>query len=268
MKESHRAQTITLEGPDAIAFAQTQFASKVTSLAVGQWQFSAWLNPQGRVRVLFHLARLAEDSLLLLLRGGDAATVVASLNSFRFRSKLSLDVDDSHALATVPAMPMFDIETRDGRLLFGCGTHGIALVEPGEGDEQWRLPQLREGWPWLSDGALEQWLSPALSLQRLQAVVTDKGCYPGQEIVARMHFRQAHKQHLHRVTLSQPAPNGHVLRVNGAELGRLVDVLVTPAGIEALAVLRDDACDAADDADELGPFDDFPAIQRVQRWPA
>lgn len=262
-----RAQTITIEGPDAVAFAQTQFASKVTSLTIGHWQFSAWLNPQGRVRVWFHLARLAEDRLLLLLRGGDAAALVESLNGFRFRSKLTLDADDNRELATGPAMPLFDLDTQSERMTIGCGTHRMELVDPGNGDELWRVPQLREGWPWLSNDALEHWLPPALSLQRLQAVVTDKGCYPGQEIVARMHYRNAHKQHLHRVTLSQPAAAGHVLRMNGNELGRLVNVVIAPTGIEALAVLRDDAF-AVDSAAALGPFDDFPAIQPLQRWPA
>ena len=204
MKQLTRAHTITVEGPDAIAFAQAQFASKVSSLAVDQWQFSAWLNPQGRVRVWFHLARLAEDRLLLLLRGGHATAVAELLNGFRFRSKISMSTDEGGDLATGPAMPLFECGTGNGRIVFGCGSHRLELVESGGGDEQWRLPQLRQGWSWLSHDALEQWLPPALSLQRLQAVVTDKGCYPGQEIVARMHYRRAHKQHLHRVTIVPP----------------------------------------------------------------
>lgn len=267
MTQLTRAQIITIEGPDAIAFAQAQFASKVSLLAVDQWQFSAWLNPQGRVRVWFHLARLAEDRLLLLLRGGDAAAVVESLNGFRFRSKVSMSTDEGRELATGPAMTLFECGTEDGRTMLGCGSHRLELVEAGKGDEQWRLPQLRQGWPWLSHDALERWLPPALSLQRLQAVVTDKGCYPGQEIVARMHFRHAHKQRLHRVILSEPAANGFVLRMNDTEIGRLIDVQATPSGVEALAVLRDDAC-SLDSAEPIGPFDDFPALHSIEHWPA
>jgi folate-binding Fe-S cluster repair protein YgfZ len=85
MPTPYPAETLLIEGPDAIAFAQAQFSSKVSSLATGHWQFSAWLDPQGRVRALFHLARLADDRLLLLLRGGSAAAVVDALQRFVFR---------------------------------------------------------------------------------------------------------------------------------------------------------------------------------------
>src|SRR6185312_11690713 len=50
-----------------------------------------------------------------------------------------------------------------------------------------RRAQILLGWPWLPASALDVLLPPALSLHRLQAVAIDKGCYPGQEIVARLH---------------------------------------------------------------------------------
>ena len=75
MSTFRQAETLLIEGPDALAFAHAQFSSNVQSLAIGAWQFSAWLNAQGRVRALFHLARLDEQRLLLLLRGGEAAAL-------------------------------------------------------------------------------------------------------------------------------------------------------------------------------------------------
>jgi folate-binding protein YgfZ len=107
-------------------------------------------------------------------------------------------------------------------------------------DDDWRLPQLREGWPWLPGDAAAAWLPPALSLYRLSAVALDKGCYPGQEIVARLHYRGGHKRHLHRVALSRPLPDGTMLHAGGEIVQLLQTMHGGEAGAEALAILGDD----------------------------
>lgn len=261
------AETLLIEGPDAIAFAQAQFSSNVNSLAVGQWQFSAWLDPQGRVRALFHLARLADDRLLLLLRGGSAATLVDALRRFVFRSKLTLATWPSRAFATGPAWPMHAIRDDADTLSLGCGTHSMQLTAPDRGDDAWRLQQLRAGWPWLPASTLNELLPPALSLHRLQAVAIDKGCYPGQEIVARLHYRRGHKRHLHGVILSQAAEAGETLRSDQRDVGCLLDVITTDTGIEALAVLSDDVVAQASDGC-LNTLDDHQRIHIGVTWPA
>ena len=261
------AETLQIEGPDAIAFAHAQFSSKVNSLGVGQWQFSAWLDPQGRVRTLFQLARVAEDRLLLLLRGGSAAAMAEALQRFVFRSRLALHALPARALASGPALPLHEVQTVDGALTFGCDTHSLRIVDEPSGDDHWRHAQLREGWPWLPADSLGQWLPAALSLQRLQAVAIDKGCYPGQEIVARLHYRGGHKRHLHSVALSQPASAGDALVRDGHELGRLLDVIRTDDGIEALAVLNDDAVARATNG-RLDVRDGKLLISLVRAWPA
>ena len=58
---------VTLEGPDAMAFAHAQFANDVAALAPGCWQWNAWLTPKGRVIAVFALARPAEDRVWLVL---------------------------------------------------------------------------------------------------------------------------------------------------------------------------------------------------------
>jgi folate-binding protein YgfZ len=267
MSTPYVAQTLLLEGPDAIAFAQAQFSSKVNSLVIGAWQFSAWLDPQGRVRVLFHLARTADDQLLLLLRGGSAAATVDALRGFVFRSRLTLTALPPRALATGPARPLHDFHAADDTLQFGCGTYSLQVTSDGSGDDRWRWPQLRAGWPWLPEQALHELLPPALSLQRLHAVATDKGCYPGQEIVARLHYRGGHKRHLHHVILSHTAAAGDVLRSDEREVGRLLDVIATDTGIEALVVLGDDVVTQANNG-RLNPLNDDLVISLITTWPA
>ena len=67
MPISYSAQTLTIEGADAIAFAQAQFSSNLATLAVGHWQFSAWLDAQG----------LARATLLGHSMGGKTAMLLA-----------------------------------------------------------------------------------------------------------------------------------------------------------------------------------------------
>jgi len=241
MPTSHPAEILLINGPDAVAFAQSQFSSNVTSLANGHWQFSAWLDAQGRVRTLFHLARLSDERLLLLLRGGDATTMADALRRFVFRSSVSLDTPASWMLGTGPSQPLNTIEADESVVRLGCDTHSMVLGASVISDDAWRLPQLHSGWPWLPSTALDELLPPALSLHRLQAVAIDKGCYPGQEIVARMHYRGGHKRHMHNVLLSQPVDAGTMLRHADRELARVLNVTTQEKNfVEALVVMQDD----------------------------
>lgn len=267
MTHSHPAETLLIEGADAKAFAHAQFSSKVDALAIGQWQFSAWLDPQGRVRFLFHLARIADDTLLLLLRGGHASAMADALRRFVFRSKITLTALPQRALAIGPALPMHAISHDAEELSLGCDTHSLRITAADHGDDAWRAPQLHAGWPWLPAQALDDMLPAALSLQRLQAVAVDKGCYPGQEIIARLHFRGGHKRHLHHVTLSHPVNAGDVLRSDDREVARVLDVIVSDDRIDALAVMTDELAALARE-DRLLSLDEGLSMRIVASWTA
>lgn len=261
------AETLLLEGPDATAFAHAQFSSRVDLLDVGQWQFSAWLDAKGRVRALFHLARLDGERYLLLLRGGSSAVMADALRRFVFRSRLDLTALPARALTTGDARAMHVVGDDGEVISLGCGSHSLDVVTTPGSDDAWRLLQLREGWPWLPASALDAMLPAALSLQRLHAVAVDKGCYPGQEIVARLHFRGGHKHHLHRVALSQPIPAGEMLRMDGREVGCVLDVVADGDVSEALLVLSDDV--AARVNQGITPaFDNQLKIALKAAWPA
>lgn len=269
MSKPPHAETILIEGEDAVAFAHAQFSSDVLALANDAWQFSAWLDPQGRVRYFFHLARIADNRLLLLLRGGTAVDMVAALQRFVFRSKVTLLAYAPRALFTGPALPMQTMGPFDARASFGCGTHSLQINDgnPDASDDAWRLVQLRMGWPWIPEALLNTLLSSSLSLQRLQGVTVDKGCYPGQEIVARMHFRSGYKKHLYHLNLSLAEISGELLRANTEEKGRLLQVISSEHGIEALAVLNDDF--VAQAINQILPPTDHGLIMRVlETWPA
>src|SRR5690348_405486 len=239
MPTTYSAELVSLEGPDAIAFAQSQFSSNLAPLADGEWQFSAWLDAQGRVRALFHLIRVDRQRLLLLLRGGLAGAMASELQRYVFRARLRVLALPAQELATVEAMPLHTVTQQGDWLVLGCGSHGLKLA--ARGDDEWRLPQVRAGWPWLVSPTAGELLPAWLNLGALGATALDKGCYPGQEIVARMHYRGGSKRHLHRVRLSQALAPGSVLGVDGRTPIQLLDVVEVAAAAEALAVVHDDA---------------------------
>jgi folate-binding protein YgfZ len=266
MTTDRSAQILLLEGADATAFAQAQFSSNVHSLAVGTWQFGAWLDAQGRVLALFHLARLADDSLLLLLRGGDAASMAQSLQRFVFRSKVKLTVPEPKPLGSGPAMDSYAARREGDAYVLGCGDHRM-IVGASQPDNAWRLPQVRAGWPWLPNDALGKLLPQALSLERLQAVAFDKGCYPGQEIVARLHYRGGLKRHMHCVVLSQRVTGGTVLHRNSENGIQLLDVAGDNATVFALAVIDDGLMNASENASHIDT-DEGISLRVTESWPA
>jgi len=91
---------LEITGADAVSFAHAQFSSDVRGLATGAWQWSTWLSPQGRVRALFHLLRAGEESLRLLIRGGDAETLRIELARYVLRAKVALRASDARVCAS------------------------------------------------------------------------------------------------------------------------------------------------------------------------
>lgn len=196
-------RVIELSGRDAAAFAQAQFMNDVNALAPGQWQWSGWLTPKGRVIALMALLRLADERIWLLLPDTDPETFAVALKRFLFRSKTVITVRSDLAVEARYAAPA---QAR-GNLQGGDEGNGIELDLSGDGGarslrivatpgapedeaavERWALDDLRHGLPRLGPDQAEQWTPQQLSLERLGAFSVKKGCYPGQEIVARTHF--------------------------------------------------------------------------------
>ena len=265
MPTSPTAQALFLEGPDAVAFAHTQFTSPVTALPNGQWQFGSWLDAQGRVRALFHLARLDDERLLLVLRGGSATNIADALRRFVFRSRLKIVVADTWTLSAAPAMPMHIVDTEGDVIRLGCGTHALQLSANADDDNSWHQIQLHAGWPWLPDDASGEFVPPSLSLHRLGAIALDKGCYPGQEIVARLHYRGGNKRHLHRVQLSRAVSIGATLLRHDREFMRLLDVISLDEHAEALAVIADDIANNIAQSKE-NTSDDGVEVTLLDTW--
>jgi len=259
---------VVLSGADAARFAQAQFMNDVAALPAGQWQWNGWLTPKGRVVAMFALFKRAEDEVVLLLLDADPAEFCAALSRFVFRSKVKLD--SSPALSVVgrfaapeQARGSVVAELGEGVLELDFGAEGgartllLAAVDDSpasgsplprplshkweRGANAWRSFDLMHGLPRLLPGQAEHWTPQQLSLNRLHAYSVKKGCYPGQEIVARTHFLGQAKRGLVRLAADHAIePDAGVQVDEGSPAP-----LLACSGREALAVL---ALDAAPEA--------------------
>jgi len=240
---------VVLEGPDAVAFAHAQFANDVVSLAPGYWQWNAWLTPKGRVIAVFALARRTDDSLWLVLPDHPADLFAETLRRFVFRRKLKIIVPGDVAVGATFAAPARAtgavLDDTDGVIEFDLGGDGgprtwrvgPAAAEDPASQAAWQVADLRHGLPRLPASQREQWTPQQLALDRLAAYSVKKGCYPGQEIVARTHFLGKAKRSLQCFTSDNPVTDGAPVRENERDVGEVVCATFEGAGSVLLAVM-------------------------------
>ncbi|MDH0170506.1 folate-binding protein [Stenotrophomonas sp. GD04145] len=253
-------QLVSLQGVDAAAFAHAQFSSDVLALPQQHWQWSAWLSAKGRTLAVFQLLRLAEDHVMLVFADGDADATASQLQRFVFRRKVKVQLRDDLAVAgafTAPeAATGAAIAANAGGWELDLGSDALpralrisaADTFPAGGPDDdaafalaWRQADLRFGLPRLEQSQREVWTPQQLGLDRLNGYSVKKGCYPGQEIVARTHFLGKAKRAVQLLHTHAPAHAGDGVQQDGAALGTIASV----AGDLALAVLPLETSDAA-----------------------
>lgn len=229
---------IALTGRDAVAFAQAQFMNDVGLLEPRCWQWNGWLTPKGRVTALFALLKLSDEALWLLLPDADPVELAAALQRFVFRSKVKIEIrQDLHVSGSFAAPAMAQgsalggddgVETVEMDLGGEAGPRSLRIsAEPAApADAQalarWQAFDLEHGLPRLPASQGGHWTPQQLSLERLQAFSVKKGCYPGQEIVARTHFLGQAKRGLALLEADAALVAGADVMAGPASLGKLV----------------------------------------------
>lgn len=230
---------VKAEGPDALAFLQSQLSSDLRPLGDGDAQWSALLNPQGRVIACLAVFRLSATQFRLLLPRHALDSTIAHLRRFQLRSKLTLSAD-----TVAPAGGWLDgAPPPAGSLRTATRWFGVAGPASPEADagvwSRWTLADIDEGIIWLSADQREQFVAQMLGLEQLGALSLRKGCYPGQEIVARAHYRGSVKRRAARLCTDTPVRAGdRVERVpEGSECGVVLSSASLGEVHRALAVL-------------------------------
>lgn len=265
---------VEVSGADATEFLHSQLSNDIRALPEHGSCLAAYCNPKGRMLALFRVVRRA-DSLLLLFPAGLVESTLKRLRLYVLRSKVTFtDLGDQWAamgisgpnvaarLATLglslPEQVDEGASHEDALVLRlpGATPRGL-IVAPQQrigrlwsaldglervGEQAWRLLKIRAGVPEVLPGAVEKFIPQAANLDLLNGISFSKGCYPGQEIVARLHYRGNVNRRMYRLTLESaalPAPGTDVRTVDGSLAGELVMAAPGPdGGTEALAVLQ------------------------------
>ena len=252
---------VSVAGPEATAYLQGQLSQDVAALPVGGSAWSWLLAPTGKVDALLRVTRRDADDWLLDTDGGWGDAVAARLNRFKLRTRAEITAveatvvalrgdgwDVGSAIAAVaaaspvitvqppwPGQPGADLLIVDGLLVDGTLAGPPATVAIGApqldaaGYEAWRIAA---GIPRMGAELTERTIPGETGL--IDATVSfTKGCYTGQELVARIDSRGGNvPRRLWVLSLSGPAePGAEVLTVEGgAPAATLTSVAVEPSG--------------------------------------
>jgi tRNA-modifying protein YgfZ len=224
-------------GPDAAAFLQGQLTSDVAALAAGTAQYSAWCSPKGRMLVNFILLRTEATIFELLLPLSMIDAVRKRLTMFVLRSKLTIEDTSAESVrigvggptaavalraASIDAPAQFQLLTLDGGLIVAVpGGRYIALMQVAFAEQFWdRLASAARPagfpvWQWLTihagipivTAATTDRLVPQMAnWDALDGVSFRKGCYTGQEIVARTQYLGRLKERTFLAHVDGPPP--------------------------------------------------------------
>jgi folate-binding protein YgfZ len=263
--------TVCLEarGADAAAFLHGQLTRAVADLDSEHAPLAAWADARGRVRALFRVCRLEERWLLMTPRDG-ADEVLKKLRMFVLRAKVELAIANDVGVAALIGeadkwLAQYDVtaEASANRLVrrdqvafihFGS-SHWQVLGPPDAllslashgattSVEQATLAEIALGIPSITPALAERFVAQMLNLDELDAVSFDKGCYPGQEIIARVHNLGGVKRRARRYgSAADPPAVGAAVQAAGAQVGEVVRSAPARSGCELLAVVEHSAAE-------------------------
>lgn len=198
----HRLSTINVSGRDASDFLQGQLTNDVSRLESEAEILAAWCNPKGRV-IWFGTLWATDSGFGLSAPAETAEDVVKRLTVFRFRSKVDFDI-------------VADAGTVDPEFL------------------------VQNGYPFIGRAQSEKFTAHMLNLDLLDAISLDKGCYTGQEVIARTYYKGATKRRTLRFESEAPLAPGDKVSEGERDVGDVLNV----AGTDLLAVVPIDKADA------------------------
>jgi tRNA-modifying protein YgfZ len=204
---------IRATGPDAVAFLQGQLTQDVAAMGPGEARLAAFCNAKGRMQASFVMLRSGEEDVLLICSRDILGQTLKRLSMFVLRAKAKLSDATAEfelrglagpAIETIAAhahIAWATVAFDNKKVIFLPSAAGVsrALWLAPAGTPAPLLPELPLGvWPWLevqsgiamiTQPVFEAFVPQMLNYESIGGVNFKKGCYPGQEIVARSQFR-------------------------------------------------------------------------------
>ena len=233
---------LSVTGDDARAFLHAQLTNDIEHLAADRAALAGWCSAKGRLLATFLVVPVPSGFLLQLARDLVPA-VMKRLPMFVLRSKVKIadesDAWQQHGVWSAPWSgadvswqgETVTVRVGEGRFL----QIGKTLAEePTASEEAWVAQEIHAGRPLITAATQDQFVPQMVNLEQLGGVDFRKGCYPGQEIVARAQYRgQVKRRMVHR-----KAPAGVELRPGqDFDGGTVVDVAPAGSGSEFLTVV-------------------------------
>jgi tRNA-modifying protein YgfZ len=242
--------SILVSGPDAAPYLQGQLSFDMTRLTPGRMELASCNSAQGRVQALLWMLE-RQDGIALVLSSALVDSTLARLRKYILRSKVKIESGlDKFAVCGAESSNEADerthIQQGDVSIVRWPGGVRSLLLAPismtSTSDEsfvrRWHLEDIRAGVPYVSSQTHEAFVAQMLNVDLLGGISFEKGCYTGQEIIARTHFRGTVKRRMLRFQAECPAPSPGTRILNaGSHAGDVVDAEQTPNGCELLAVI-------------------------------
>ena len=270
-------------GEEAATFLHNLLTNDVKNLAPDAARFAGLCTAKGRLIASFHLWHDRNDDLLLMLSADILPGILKKLSMYVLRSKVKLtDASDERVLiglagpesaaalqelgAAIP-FPLQVVPFDDGQVVRLGEDRFLLALDPATapavwaklsarsravGTAAWRWLEIAAGQPRIVAGTQEAFVPQMANLEAAEVggVSFTKGCYPGQEIVARAQYLGKIKRRMYRARLEAPAaPGTHVYapETGDQHCGGIVTVAPSPeGGYDALVVVQDSCADAGD----------------------
>ncbi len=243
--------TLRFSGGDAEAFLQGQLTCDVAEIGARSGGYGAYCSPRGRMLANFLLWR-DDHGFVMVLSRDLLASVHKQISRFVLRSRVKIDdTSDSTVLVGAVGVPAErlpgspSLRLKDGRLLLALpaataseALRGLPIADAAS----WRWLDIRYGLPLVSAVTRDQFVPQMANLELIGGVSFEKGCYTGQEIVARAQHLGKVKRRMFLANASVRAKAGDALYSDdlvGQTCGTVVNAEVSPeGGYDLLAVIQ------------------------------
>jgi len=262
---------VRVTGADARAFLHAQTTQEINELASSETRLAAWLSAKGRVRALFDVVPCL-DGFWLITEADNVVWLSEQLKFFVLRAAVELAVDTDSAVYSVGGdigewLTSQGIDLEPNAVIEHSGAHwlkaGLSSVTligkpeslttlltglPSKAIDTAVLAAIAMGIPAITATGRERYIAQMLNLDLIGAISFSKGCYPGQEIVARTHNLGEVKRRLKRFRIgpgTRPGPKDAIVDASASAeaqaVGEINRVAATDGGYELLAVVPLDA---------------------------
>lgn len=248
-----RLAAIMVSGAEARAYLQGQLTADLDALDSNRIQLACCNSPQGRVQAVFWLMERS-DGIALVLPAAMLDSTVLRLRKYVLRAKAKIEAARHLQVAVVSrsALPAdvtfaagashreiggvsyFMLPGIDDVLMLGA----FSATADAAREHRQHVSQVRAGLPQVYPETHEAFVAQMLNIDLLGGISFEKGCYTGQEIIARTHFRGAVKRRMFLFHSPGPAPvPGTRVLADTQHAGDVVDCVATDDGCDILAVI-------------------------------